>query len=221
MFKTSFKKIIASLLLIVTIFNCTLITFTPEVNAASDRFFQTAKGVHAQFRRDKFQYNLSVLKQITKSPYKTNNRKITDCSHFVSVALYKYFSSEKRLYMRQNTEVKNAQLSSVDFMNIGNRLNGKSVIPRYFSVATINKLANYFTLVTTHEKLTTKKPKNKKGLKRGDILVYSGHVEIFVYKKYGKLYVLNCGGNDSIRVKGDVSESNHKIDQIQYVLRVK
>lgn len=218
MFKTSSKKIIASLLLIVTIFNCTLITLTSEVNASSTQFYNIAKNVHADFRKRGFTYELNVLKQITNAPYRTNNiytnrktRAITDCSHFVSVALYKYFPPQKRLYMRQNTRLKNHQLTSKDFYNIGYyKIFLKRKYNSDFSKATIKKLANYFTSIHVSEK----------NLRKGDILVYSNHVEIFSYMKNGKMYVLNCGTNPAIKAAGDVSKSNHSIGQIKYILRV-
>ncbi len=211
MFKTSFKNMIASLLLMITIFNCTLIIFTSEVNASSAQFYNIAKNVHANFRKGNFTYDSGVLKQITKSPYKTNNCKITDCSHFVSVALYKYFPSSKRLYMRQNTRLKEYQLTSKDFYNIGYyKIFLKRRYYGDFSKATIKKLSNYFTSIYV----------SKNNLRKGDILVYTDHVEIFSYMKNGKMYVLNCGSNSAIKAAGDISKSTHSVKQIKYILRV-
>lgn len=221
MFKISLKKVIAYLLLIVTIFNCTLITFAPEVNASSSQFYNVAKKIHANFRTKNFTYKSTVIKQITKYPYATNNQYtngteyITDCSHFVSVSLYKYFptsskNSKQRLYMRQNRIIKNSQLVSGDFINIGKCLKKQNFTPtNYFSKKTIKKLSNYFTLVS------------QKNMKKGDIIVYKRHVEIFSCMKNGKMYVLNCGDTKSINAKNDISKSNHTKSQIKYILRVK
>ena len=231
MFKTSFKKIIASLLLIVTIFNCILITFSPEVNADSTKFYNIAVNVHADFRKGKFKYDPNVLKQITNKPYRTNNiytnrktKAITDCSHFVSVALYKYFPSNKKKYMRQNTRLRNHQLTSNDFCNIayckkyGTRLYSNAD----FSKATIKRLEGYFTLPVSVPATDVSGNKSRlKSLKKGDIIIYEGHVEIFSSFKNNQLRVLNCGGASSINAK-EVSISNtYTKKPIQYVLRVK
>lgn len=223
MYKIFLKKLIVSLLLIITTFCCVTTIIPSEVNASSTQFYKVAKNVHATFSNTSknyyFTYESNILKQITSpGPYATNNEYtkgiayITDCSHFVSVALYRYFpaNSKQRLYMRQNTRLKGHQLTSIDFYNLGYYLKYHKTRPKGdFSKATIIKLSKYFTNV----------PVSK--MKKGDIIVYKGHVEIFSYMKNGKMYVLNCGNNASIHAKGDVSKSSHSKSQIKFVIRVK
>lgn len=62
--------------------------------------------------------------------------------------------------------------------------------------------------------------KDIKDAKAGDIICYSGHVEIYAGSmRNNKPVVYNCGGNDSIAAK-ESSTSSHKTSKIKKILRV-
>ena len=69
---------------------------------------------------------------------------------------------------------------------------------------------------------------SKENVQPGDILVYSGHVEIYAgTDNYGNTLVYNCGGNDSINASGtngleeaSRASGSHGVNNAAKILRV-
>lgn len=127
----------------------------------------------------------------------------TDCSSFVTWALYEYASANG------NTAMKNYfsyQRNSATFASIG-ASDGNAY------------------LKVIDQKTTTKRV-NLSLAKPGDILVSPGHVEFFQSytnnsANYVTIKVYNCGSNASIKNAGVTTSATLNPNEITYILRVK
>lgn len=133
----------------------------------------------------------------------TYNRYYTDCSNYVSWALYEYALANGKTNMKNYFSY---QRNSATFANIG--ANGEN---DYLSV--VSKKTS-----TTNVNLANAKP--------GDILVSPGHVEFFSSYTLNSngtinLKVYNCGSTNAIQNSGTTTSATRNISDITYILRVK
>jgi len=133
----------------------------------------------------------------------TYGRYYTDCSSYVSWALYEYALANGKTNMKNYFSY---QRNSATFRSIGDN-GGNS----YLSV--VSKKSS-----TSNVNLANAKP--------GDILVSPGHVEFFSSYTTNSngtisLKVYNCGSTASIQASGITTSATKNVSDITYILRVK
>lgn len=208
MMKRIFYKMILTFLIIIL----ATTSFTiGEVQAATyNTFYNMAEKCHKDLQ--KYTYNNRDGK---KRKIELNSDKQTDCSHYVSYTLYKYFQQYDLEKMMPTY-----QLKSYDFANLakyirdGNFNNFNSSNSNVTSKEDIKELSKYFSKVSQNN------------VKQGDILIYnskdskSGHVEIYSKIANKNTKVLSCGNTYQIQAPGIVT-SNRGLGNVDYILRVK
>ncbi len=136
----------------------------------------------------------------------------SDFIYNTALQIKKYISDNKYTYGALQTEVKSAEKSrKVDCSSYVSWVLYKAGFTQFGGHQQTDRTFYSNSWKFKEVKIQDAKP--------GDILIYSGHVEIFSSYTNKTLKVLNAGSNNSIRVSG-VTTSYYNIGQIRKILRV-
>ena len=162
--------------------------------SSSHNFYTVAANLHKFLYSKRYWYNSGRSKKI---PSDIRTPKDTDCSAYVSWALYEYGYRE---------------------------FGGKQKVVSYF-LAQAQHLKDHFYSNTFTGPISKKNVRSGDILiykKSKKLNVKEDHMEIYAARgTNGKLYVLNAGNNRAIRNNATTSESNYSLRQVKYILRVK
>ena len=160
-------------------------------------------GVAGQVKEYCYKRGFSYVQGVGKAAIDQSSN--IDCSGFVTASIYEYAISKANISSGDKQKYYEAMANDISDGNGGGNA---------------QKWSGYFRNMKGDTNFFVKEI-SKEDLKRGDILTYSNHVEIYAGEDDDnkKPFVLNCGGNGSINQPG-ITRSGRNIKDTYCVLHV-